>query len=398
MIIGIPKEIKTAEYRVAVLPGGVRSLVNEGHQVLIQAGAGIYAGYPDHIFRAAGAEIIKGADQVWKKAEIIVKVKEPQKIEYLRMRRGQILFCYLHLAPVPGLTRALISAGVNAVALETIQTMDGLLPCLIPMSEIAGRMSVQVGASYLMRDRGGPGVLLGGVPGVAPCKVVVIGAGTAGMNAARLAQGMGAQVIVMDINLSRLEHLDDLFNGRVITVMSDPANLEKYVPEADLLIGAVLITGARAPVIVPESLVKKMKPGSVIVDIAVDQGGCIATTRPTTHDHPTFKKHGVTHYCVANMPGAVAKTSAQALANATFPYLARIARSGLEQASLQDPAISAGINIYTPAGAAKGLVTNAGVARSIGTGYIPIEKLIAGPGGKAEKPSGICKTVRSKGI
>ena len=398
MIIGIPKEIKANEYRVAILPGGVRSLVNEGHQVLIQAGAGIYAGYPDRVFRAAGAKIIPAPDQLWEKAEMIVKVKEPQRVEYQRMRRGQILFCFLHLAPAPGLTRALISAGVNAVALETIQTLDGLLPCLIPMSEIAGRMAVQAGASYLMLDRGGPGILLSGAPGVPPGKVVVIGAGTAGTNAARLAEGMGAQVIVLDINLIRLEHIDDLLNGRVITVMSDPVNLEKYVPEADLLIGAVLVPGARAPVIVEESLVKKMKPGSVIVDIAVDQGGCIATTRPTTHEKPVYAKYGVTHYCVANMPGAVPRTSTQALANATFPYLARIARSGLDQAASQDPALRAGINIYTPAGAAKGLVTNPGVARSIGTGYIPIEKLIAGPGGKAEKQPDRGKTARRKGI
>jgi len=376
MIIGVPKEIKTSEYRVAILPSGVRTLVKEGHQVLIQSGAGVFAGFPDQVYKEYGAKIVKDPNHLWEKAEMIVKVKEPQKIEYKRLRRGQILFCFLHLAPARELTRSLVNAGVNAVALETIETPDRQLPCLIPMSEIAGRMAVQMGASYLMLDRGGPGILLGGVPGVAPCKVVILGAGTAGTNAARLAEGMGAQVIMMDINLSKLERIDALFCGKVVTVISDHTNIEKYVPEADLLIGAVLVPGERAPVIVPASLVKKMKKGSVIVDIAVDQGGCIATTHPTTHEKPVFVKYGVIHYCVANMPGAVPRTSTQALANATFPFLARIARLGLEKASQQDPAIRAGINIYTPAGERKGLIANPAVAKAFGAECVRIEKLI----------------------
>ena len=376
MIIGVPKEVKIAEYRVGMMPAGVKALVKAGHRVLVECGAGVNAGYPDRDYLAAGAELVKSADRLWQKAEMVVKVKEPQKKEYHRLRRNQILFCYLHLAPLPELTSALLKAGVNAVAFETIQTQDGLLPCLMPMSEIAGRMSVQVGAAYLMRDRGGPGILLGGVPGVPPCEVLVLGAGTAGENAARLAAGMGAHVRLMDINLSRLAYLDDIFGGRIATVMSDEYNIERYVPETDLLIGAVLVPGGLAPVLVSEALVKKMRPGSVIVDIAVDQGGCIATTHPTTHANPTYVKHGVTHYGVANMPGAVPRTSTQALANAVFPYVLKIARDGLEKAAAKDPALAKGINVYACPGKPGAVLTNQAVAKACGEKYLPLERAV----------------------
>lgn len=382
MIIGVPKEIKVSEYRVGMQPSGAKTLTREGHRVLIQSGAGVFSGYPDREYREAGAEIIKSADEVWRKSELIVKVKEPQKLEYNRMKKNQVLFCYLHLAPLPDLTRVLIDKGVNAVAFETIQTEDGLLPCLTPMSEIAGRMSVQVGASYLMRDHGGPGILLGGVPGVPPCEVLVLGAGTSGANAARLAMGMGAHVRIMDVNLGRLAYLDDIFNGKITTIMSDDYNLERYVPQTDLLIGAVLVPGGLAPKLVSGALVKKMRPGSVIVDISVDQGGCIETTHATTHDKPVYIKHGITHYCVANMPGVVPRTSTQALANATFPYLLKIARQGLEKAASMDSALLKGINVYTAPGSAKGLITNQGVADAFGCKYVSFQtvcKLPADP-------------------
>jgi len=378
MIVGVPREVKNSEYRVGLIPAGARALDKQGHEVFIEAGAGVSSGFADDDYRAAGAGIVRSADQLWAKADMVVKVKEPQPEEYHHLKKGQVLFCYLHLAPVPGLTRALISSGVNAVAFETIQTDDGLLPCLMPMSEVAGRMSVQVGAQYLMRDQGGPGILLSGVPGVPACEVLVLGGGTAGTNAARLAAGMGARVRVMDVSLSRLAYLDDIFSGRITTVISDEYNIERFVPETDLLIGAVLVPGALAPVLVSEDLVKKMRPGSVIVDISVDQGGCIATTRPTTHENPTYKKHGVTHYCVANMPGAVPRTSTQALANAVFPYVLKIADDGLAKAARKDPALARGINVFLPQGKDRGVVTNAEVAKSVGLKCAPLAKLLAG--------------------
>jgi alanine dehydrogenase len=371
MIIGVPRELKTEEYRVGVVPAGARALARAGHSVLVESGAGLGAGYADDEYAAAGAEIIARAREVWSRAELIAKVKEPQSGEYESLHPGIILFCYLHLAPLPSLTDALIERGVIAVALETIQTADGLLPCLMPMSEIAGRMAVQMGAHYLMRDKGGPGILLGGVPGVPPCEVLVLGGGTAGHNAARLAAGMGAHTRIMDINLGRLAYLDDIFSGRVTTVMSDDHNLERYVPQADLLIGAVLVPGLRAPVLVPESLVRQMKPGSVIVDIAVDQGGCVETIHPTTHDDPVYRVHGVTHYGVANMPGAVPRTSTEALTNATLPYLLRIANKGIKRALIESPEIMKGLNVYTPPGQARGWVTNPAVAESLGRSCAP---------------------------
>jgi len=373
MIIGVPRERKREEYRVGLAPSGARALTRAGHRVLVESGAGLGAGYPDEEYAREGAEILPQAEQVWSRCEILVKVKEPQESEYQFLRPGLTLFCYLHLAPLPELTGALIDRGVTAVALETIQTDDGLLPCLMPMSEIAGRMSVQVGARYLMRDAGGPGILLGGVPGVPPCEVLILGAGTAGINAAKLASGMGAHVRIMDVNLSRLAYLDDIFGGRITTVMSDEHNLERYVPEADLLIGAVLLPGGRAPILVPDQLVGQMRPGSVIVDIAVDQGGCVGTIHPTTHDDPVFTVHGVIHYGVANMPGAVPRTSTEALCNATLPFVLKLANLGVERAAREVPALRRGINVFCRKAGEKGAVTCEPVARALGYEYRPIE-------------------------
>ncbi len=366
MIVGAPRERKREEYRVAVTPPGARALVRAGHEVLLESGAGLGAGYCDDDYAAAGARVMPKAAQVWEQAEIVAKVKEPQPSEYGLMRPGLTLFCFLHLAPLPELTDALVNSGVNAVALETIQTDDGLLPCLMPMSEIAGRMSVQVGAMYLMRDKGGPGILLGGVPGVPPCEVLVLGAGAAGTYAARLAAGMGAHVRIMDVNLARLSYLEDIFMSRVTTVMSDEHNIETYAPEADILIGAVLSPGAKAPNLAPESLVRQMKPGAVIVDIAVDQGGCVETIRPTTHDDPVYRVHGVTHYGVANMPGAVPLTSTRALANSTLPFLLKLCNLGLEEAIRQSSALRRGVNVWRPDGEDKSVITNKGVAEARG--------------------------------
>jgi len=366
MIVGVVREIKTEEYRVGLVPSGAKSLVRGGHRVLVESGAGLGAGYPNEDYAAAGAEILPAAAPVWARAELMVKVKEPQPSEYPLLRRGLALFCYLHLAPLPDLTQTLMDRGVTAIALETIQTDDGLLPCLMPMSEIAGRMAVQVGATYLQRDKGGPGILLGGVPGVPPCEVLVLGGGTAGANAAKLASGMGAHVRIMDINLSRLAYLDDIFASRVTTVMSDEHNIERYVPAADLLIGAVLVPGGRAPVLVPEALVARMKPGAVIVDIAVDQGGCVETIRPTTHKDPVYLLHGVTHYGVANMPGAVPRTSTEALTNATLPYILKIANFGLPRVFALVPALRRGLNVYCAPEEGMGCVTNEAVAKSLG--------------------------------
>lgn len=373
MIIGVPRERKREEYRVGLVPSGARALTRAGHRVLVESGAGLGAGYPDDEFAREGAEILPQAEQVWSRCEVLVKVKEPQESEYQFLRPGLTLFCYLHLAPLPALTKVLIDRGVTAVALETIQTDDGLLPCLMPMSEIAGRMSVQVGARYLMRDAGGPGILLGGVPGVPPCEVLILGGGTAGANAAKLASGMGAHVRIMDVNLSRLAYLDDIFGGRITTVMSDEHNLERYVPEADLLIGAVLLPGGRAPILVPDSLVGQMRPGSVIVDIAVDQGGCVGTIHPTTHDDPVYTVHGVIHYGVANMPGAVPRTSTQALCNATLPFILKLANLGIERATKEVPALRRGVNVFCRKAGEKGAVTCEPVARALGYDYRSIE-------------------------
>ncbi len=347
MIIGVPKEIKNNENRVGLTPGGVSVLTKRGHEVLVEKSAGLGSNFEDVEYLTAGAIVVDKNTEVYQKAEIIVKVKEPLDSEYDLLRPGQTLFTYLHLAPNRPLTEALLKNKVTGIAYETVELANGSLPLLAPMSEVAGRMSVQVGANLLQKYNGGMGVLLGGVPGVRPSEVVIIGGGVVGTNAAKMAVGLGADVTVLDINTQRLVYLDDIFGGRVHTLVCNPYNVADMVKRADLLIGAVLVTGASAPVIVTEEMVKTMKKGAVIVDVAIDQGGSIATIdHVTTHDHPTYIKHGVVHYSVANMPGAVPRTSTFALEAATFPYLLELTEKGVTNALLQNQALRKGINTY----------------------------------------------------
>ena len=369
MIVGVPREVKDNEYRVAATPEGVRELARAGHRVVVETGAGEGSALPDDRFRQAGAEILPTADDVWGAAEMILKVKEPQKEEFVRLRRDQILFTYLHLAASAELTQALVDSGVPAVAYETVQ-LDGRLPLLAPMSEIAGRMAPHVGATYLERPRGGRGVLLGGASGVAPASVLVLGAGMAGTNAAWIAAGMEADVAIVDRKVEPLRHVDEIQRGRVRTVMSSHLILEELVADADLVIGAVLIPGARAPKLVTEEMVRSMRRGAVVVDISIDQGGCIETAHMTTHSDPVYEKHGVIHYCVGNMPGAVPNTSTYALTNVTLPYALAIANEGLAGAIRIDPELASGINVYA------GQVTNAGVAEAHGIPLAPVEPLL----------------------
>lgn len=370
MKIGVVREIKAQESRVGLVPAGARLLVQRGHEVLVERGAGEGSGLPDEQYRQAGARLAEEAGDVWAESDLIVKVKEPLEQEYGYLRPGLILYTYLHLAPIPELTQALVESEVTGIAYETIELADGSLPLLVPMSEIAGRMAVQVGAHFLERAKGGRGVLLGGVPGVNPADVVIIGAGIVGRNAARVAQGMGAHVTVLDTNASTLRYTDDVFGGRVNTIMSHPTTVEAWVRRADLLIGAVLVHGASAPQVVSRELVSEMKDGSVIVDVAVDQGGCVETTRVTTHGEPTFLVDGVLHYGVANMPGAVPRTSTFALTNVTISYLLRLVEQGPEDAFRADPALAKGVNTY------KGHVTCAPVAESQGRDYRPLHELL----------------------
>jgi alanine dehydrogenase len=329
MIIGVPKEVKDHESRVGITPAGVKALSEAGHKVLVETHAGELSAFTDDAFQAAGAEIVGSAHNVWGMADMVVKVKEPVEKEYGFFREGLVLFTYLHLAPLPVLTEKLLTKKVTGIAYETIRDKQGTLPLLTPMSEVAGRMSVQVGASYLEKEKGGRGVLLGGVPGVPPAKVCIIGGGIVGTNAAKVALGMGARVKIVDLNLNRLRELDDIFNGRLITVASNSYNVARATAESDLVIGGVLIPGAAAPKIVTKAMVAGMMKGSVIVDVAIDQGGCIETARPTTHSDPSYVVDGVVHYCVTNMPAAVPNTSTLALTNATFPYVMRLAREGV---------------------------------------------------------------------
>jgi len=366
MIIGVPKEVKDHEYRVSVTPDGVQALRHAGHEVLVEPSAGVGSGYTDEQYRQAGARIASSKEALFKDAALIVKVKEPQLSETRLFRPGQVLFTYLHLASSAELTKALLEADITAIAYETIEAKDGTLPMLKPMSEIAGKMSVQVGARYLEATQGGRGLLMGGVPGVDPAKVVVLGAGTVGSAATRIAVGMGAQVTVINLELERLRYLDDLYQGRIVTRASTQAAIEENVLTADLLIGAVLVPGARAPKLVSRALVAKMKPKSVIVDVAVDQGGCIETTRPTTHSDPTYIMEGVLHYCVANMPGIVPRTSTQALTNATLPYLLTLAASGVDAAVRADAGLAKGVNL------SQGKVTCRGVAEAHGLRFDPL--------------------------
>ena len=369
MRVGIPKEIKTREYRVAVTPGGVQALVRRGHEVAVERGAGVGSGIPDDEYVEAGARLADAAD-AWG-AELVVKVKEPLDSEYPFLRSDLMLFTYLHLAAFPELTNALLDSGTIAVAYETVQLDNGTLPLLIPMSEVAGRMATQVGARFLEEPQGGRGVLLGGVPGVPPASVVILGAGSVGLNAAKIAAGMGAQVTVLDVNHARLQYLDDVFAGRMITVSSTEPNILKAVRHADLLIGAVLVTGARAPNLVTREMVGAMKKGSVIVDVAVDQGGCVETIHATTHDDPVYEVDGVVHYGVANMPGAVPRTSTFALTNQTLPYVLALADQGPD-ALRRDHVLRPGLNTH------EGRLTCAAVAQTFGLPWVTPEEALGG--------------------
>jgi len=346
MTIGVPREVKDHESRVGVTPGGVKALVEAGHKVLVEHNAGALSAMPDDEFQNAGAEIVGSAHDVWRLSDMVVKVKEPTEKEYRYFRPGLLLFTYLHLAPLTDLTDALLEKKVTGIAYETVRDRTGGLPLLTPMSEVAGRLSVQIGAEYLTKAHGGRGLLLGGVPGVAPATVCIIGGGIVGTNAAKIALGMGAKVTLLDLNLNRLRELDDIFNGRVYTVASNSYNVERATSEADLVIGGVLIPGAAAPKIVTRAMVSRMKKGAVIVDVAIDQGGCIETARPTTHSDPSYEVDGVVHYCVTNMPAAVPNTSTLALTNATFPYVLKLARLGANAAISEDKGIAEGVNTF----------------------------------------------------
>jgi len=370
VIIGVPKEIKNNENRVAITPAGVEGFKKSGHEVLVQENGGLGSGISDQEYISAGAEIVKNPEDIFARADMIMKVKEPLPVEYDYFKEGQILFTYLHLAAEENLTKALREKKVVSIAYETIQLRDGSLPLLTPMSEVAGRLATQEGARFLEKPQGGSGVLLGGVPGVKPAKVVVIGGGIVGMNAAKMAVGLGADVTIMDINAEKMRYIDDVFNGRVKTVMSNPYHILEEIEDADLVIGAVLIPGAKAPHLVTEDMIKEMKEGSVIVDVAIDQGGCIETTHPTTHDDPVFTKHGVIHYSVANMPGAVARTSTYALTNVTLPYAYQLANKGYKKAMLDDYSLALGLNVYD------GKITYRAVAEAFDMDYLALTDVL----------------------
>jgi alanine dehydrogenase len=370
--VGVPREVKDNEYRVALTPAGVRELEVAGHRVLVEAGAGAGSAIPDEAYVKYGAEIVESAEDVWGSADLILKVKEPVAEEYDRLRGDQVLFTYLHLAAGKELTELLAHRKVAAVAYETVQLLDGRLPLLAPMSEVAGRMAPQVGAHYLERGNGGRGVLLGGVSGVHPARVVLLGAGMAGSNAAWIAAGMEAEVVIIDRDVDKLRLVDQIHKGRILTVTSNRAAIEFHVARADLLIGAVLVAGARAPVLVSEEMVASMRPGSVIVDISVDQGGCVETIQMTTHSDPIYVRHEVVHYGVGNMPGAVPRTSTYALTNVTLPYVMAIAERGLEDAVRDDRPLALGVNTYG------GSVTNSAVAEAHGIDHVPLSSVIAG--------------------
>ena len=366
MVIGVPKEIKDHEYRVSVTPNGVRALRQAGHDIWVEPSAGLGSGYSDEDYRSAGATMADSKEKLFQEATLIVKVKEPLLSECHFFRPGQTLFTYLHLASLPDLTKALLETTITAIAYETIEAIDGTLPMLKPMSEIAGRMSVQIGARYLEKTQGGRGLLLAGVPGVDPGKVVVLGAGVVGSSAIRIAVGMGAQVTVINLDLERLRALDDLYRGRIVTRASSQAAIDESMMSADLVIGAVLVPGARTPKLVSRELVTRMKPGAVVVDVAVDQGGCFETTKPTTHSDPVYVVNGVLHYCVANMPGVVPHTSTIALTNATLPYLLRLATQGIASSIRADPGLAKGVNL------SDGKITCRGVADAHGLRFDPL--------------------------
>jgi len=371
MKVGVPREIKTHEYRVAITPAGVVELVKNGHEVFIEQDAGLGSSISNEEYVASGAKILPTADEVWAAGDLILKVKEPVAAEYHRMRKGQVLFTYLHLAASRECTDALLNAGVTAIAYETVELPDRTLPLLAPMSEVAGRLAPQVGAQALMRAQGGRGVLLGGVPGVAAGKVVVLGAGVAGMNAAAIALGMQAEVLLLDVNVARLRQVDAIYQGHMQTIASNSYEIEKAVLDADLVIGAVLIHGAKAPKLVSNDLVLRMKPGSVLVDIAIDQGGCFEDSKPTTHSDPTYAVHNSLFYCVANMPGAVPYTSTYALTNVTLPYALALANKGWQKAISEDHALALGLNVHD------GHVTYPAVAEAFDLQLVTVDELIS---------------------
>lgn len=365
MIVGVPKEIKSDEYRIAMLPVGAEELTGAGHRVLIETGAGLGSGITDAQYASVGATIVADAAEIWAQADLVVKVKEPQASEIPRLRSGQVLFTYFHFAADEGLTRAVLASGITAIAYETLRDVRGGLPLLTPMSEVAGRMSIQEGAKYLERPQEGRGILLAGVPGVAPAEVAVLGGGVVGSNAARVAAGLGANVKILDINLDRLRYLDDIMPPNVTTLYSDRHTILESIERADLVVGAILITGARAPRLVRREDLARMKPGAVIVDVAIDQGGCVETSRPTTHRTPTYVVDGVVHYCVTNMPGAVGRTSTYALCNVTLPYVLLLANHGWRTVAGEYTGIAEGVNIHA------GRVTNQAVAKTFGLAYSP---------------------------
>jgi alanine dehydrogenase len=367
MIIGLPKEIKNNEYRVALAPACVRDLAENGHQVIVQQSAGEGSGISDAEYAKAGAQIVPWVEAVFSAAEMIIKVKEPLPREYKLLKAGQLLFTYLHLAPAPELTRALLEQKIVGIAYETVQLENGSLPLLVPMSEIAGKLSVQIGAHYLQKENGGSGVLLGGVPGVRPGHVAILGGGTVGLNAAKIALGMEASVTLLDINLDRLRYLSDILDDRITVLSSNLHNVEESVLAADLVIGGVLIPGAKAKKLVTREMISRMRKGSVMVDVAIDQGGCFETSHPTTFEAPVFSVEGVIQYCVANMPGCVARTSTFALTNATFPYVLKLANMGYEKALREDLSLRKGLNVF------KGRLTNQAVAEAVGITYTPFE-------------------------
>jgi len=367
LIVGVPKEIMNNEYRIAVVPAGVRALIENGHKVLLERSAGEGSGMSDEEYLQVGAEIKQSAQAVFEEAEMIVKVKEPLPEEYNLLNEGQILFTYLHLAPALELTKALLAQKVIGIAYETVQLADGSLPLLVPMSEIAGKLSIQVGAYYLQRENGGSGVLLGGVPGVRAGNVVIIGGGTVGTNAAKVALGMGAFVTILDINIDRLRYLSDILGGKLTALASNTSNIEAAVADADLVVGAILIPGAKAKKLVTRDMIARMRTGSVIVDVAVDQGGCFETSVPTTHDNPVFTVDGVIHYCVANIPAAVSRSSTFALTNATLPYILKLADLGCEKALRTDASLRKGLNVF------KGKLVHKPVAESLGLQYTSLE-------------------------
>ena len=367
MIVGVPREIKPDEYRVAMIPAGVEELTRRKHRVLIEGGAGLGSGIPDVLYAENGAEIVESASDLFREAELIVKVKEPQPAEWPLLRPGLLVFTYFHFAADEELTRAVLDSGIAALAYETLQDRNGRLPCLTPMSEVAGRMSIQQGAKYLERPQEGRGILLGGVPGVPPARIAILGGGVVGKNAAQIAAGFQADVAILDINVDRLRYLDDIMPANVNTLFSDRHNVREQLQLADLVIGAVLIPGARAPRLVTEDDLRIMKPGSVIIDVCIDQGGCTECSRPTTHSEPTYIEHDVVHYCVTNMPGAVGRTSTYALCNVTFPWVQRIAEHGLSGAAAADPGFTAAVNMIN------GKVTNQAVADTFGLPFVDID-------------------------